>query len=231
MTNERLIWDYLIGQINNPYGVAAVMGNLMAESGLNQTCATGLAKTGISSVTNYIAFSDTGKHDFVNDGVAFGLVQWCYKTRKQGFLDYVRSKHTSICDIEAQLEYLVKEMSESYKPVWSAVCNATNIREASDIVMLKYEKPANTSESFKQRRAAYGEKYYDMFMTAENPGKEKFVRVTANNVNVRVGPGKDKNAICRVNKGAKFQYYGTDDNGWNGIVLWLHPDFSEVIIE
>ena len=137
MTNEQLVWEYLIGQIKNPYGVAAVMGNLMAESSMNQTCTTGLAKTGISSVANYIAFSDTGKHDFANDGVAFGLVQWCYKTRKKGFLDYVRSKQKSIGDIHTQLEYLVKEMSESYKPVWSAVCNATNIREASDIVMLK----------------------------------------------------------------------------------------------
>ena len=31
---EKTIWDYLIGKINNPYGVAALMGNLYAESAL-----------------------------------------------------------------------------------------------------------------------------------------------------------------------------------------------------
>lgn len=228
MTNEYIIMDYLTRYIKNPYGVSAVMGNLMAESSMSPVCATGLAKTGISSVAEYVTLSDDGEHDFANDGVAFGLVQWCYKTRKKGFLDYAKSKQRSIADIHTQLEYLVKEMSESYKSVWSAVCNATSIRDASDMVMLKYEKPANTGESARKKRADYGQQYYDRYFGGDT---KQVVRVTANNVNVRVGPGKDKTAICRVNKDTKFQYYGTDDNGWNGIVLWLHPDFSEVINE
>lgn len=226
MTNEFIIWDYLYGQIKNPYGAAAVMGNLMAESSMSPACATGLKKTGIPTVSQYIEMTDYGTHDFANDGVAFGLVQWCYHTRKKGFLDYAKSKGRSIGEINTQIEYLVKEMSESYKPVWSAVCNATNIREASDAVMLKYEKPANTGESAKAKRADYGQKYFDKY--AGN-NAEKVVRVTGNNVNVRVGPGKDNKSICRVGKGSKFQYYGTNDKGWNGIILWLHPDFSEVV--
>ena len=31
---EKNIWDYLIKEINNPYGVAGLMGNIYAESGM-----------------------------------------------------------------------------------------------------------------------------------------------------------------------------------------------------
>lgn len=33
--NEQTIWNYLIGKLGNPIGVAALMGNLRDESNLN----------------------------------------------------------------------------------------------------------------------------------------------------------------------------------------------------
>lgn len=33
-TNEEIIWNFLLGKIGNEYGVAGMMGNLYAESGL-----------------------------------------------------------------------------------------------------------------------------------------------------------------------------------------------------
>lgn len=223
--NSKAVWDYLISKIGNPIGVAAVMGNLMAESSLSASCATGLTKTGYTSVLQYILACDDGVHDFANDGVAFGLAQWCFRTRKQGLLDLAKKEGVSIGNLDMQLEYLWKEMI-GYKTVWNAVVNATSIREASDIVMLKYEKPADTGESARAKRAAYGQKYFDRYAGGLT---EKVVRVTDNNVNVRIGPSKSNHAICRANKNDEFRYYGTNDNGWNGIVLWLHPDYSEVI--
>lgn len=35
MSNDRRIWDFLLSKIGNPCGVAGLMGNLYAESGLN----------------------------------------------------------------------------------------------------------------------------------------------------------------------------------------------------
>ena len=35
MSNEQKIWSFLFGKIGNAYGVAGLMGNLNAESGLN----------------------------------------------------------------------------------------------------------------------------------------------------------------------------------------------------
>ena len=162
MTNEQIIWDYLYQKIGNSYGVAALMGNLFAESSLNPICANGVKKLGLTNA-QYTTITDEGKNDnFVTDGIAYGLVQWCYKTRKKGLLERARAKKVSIGDIYLQLDYLWEEL-QSYKTVLNTLRSAKNIREASDIVMLKYEKPANKSEAIKERRASYGQKYFDKY--------------------------------------------------------------------
>lgn len=160
--NETIIWDYLYDKLRNVYGTAALMGNLMAESSLNPICANGVKKLGLTNA-DYTAVVDAGKNDnFVTDGIAYGLVQWCYKTRKQGLLTKARQEGKSIGDIYLQLDYMWQEL-QSYKTVLNALYSATNVKDASDIVMLKYEKPANTSDTAKQKRANYGLKYLEKY--------------------------------------------------------------------
>ena len=160
--NEEIIWNYLYDKLRNVYGTAALMGNLMAESSLNPVCANGVKKLGLTN-TEYTAIVDEGKNDnFITDGIAYGLVQWCYKTRKQGLLLKARQENKSIGDIYIQLDYLWQEL-QAYKTVLNALYSATNVKDASDIVMLKYEKPANTGDSAKQKRANYGTKYLEKY--------------------------------------------------------------------
>ena len=159
MSNEEIIWDYLYEKIRNPYGVAALMGNLFAESSLNPLCANGVKKYGMS-YSDYTGIVDSGMSDaFVTDGIAYGLVQWCYKTRKRALLDFAREQGKSIGDVYLQLDFLWYEL-QSYKTVLNALCMGTNIKEISDIVMLKYERPANKSDAAKEKRAKYANKYY-----------------------------------------------------------------------
>ena len=137
--NEKVIWDFLSPKIKNDYGVAGLMGNLFAESSLNPINATG-NKGGLTN-EQYTAVVDENKNDnFATDGVAYGLVQWRYHTRKKGLLDLARSKKTSVGNIQTQLEYMWQEL-QSYKTVLNTLYSAKSIREASDVVMLKYEKP------------------------------------------------------------------------------------------
>ena len=44
MKNEEIIWTYLNERLNNPYGTAALMGNLFAESSLNPILANNIKK-------------------------------------------------------------------------------------------------------------------------------------------------------------------------------------------
>lgn len=228
--NEIKTWGYLMLRIKNPYGVAAIMGNFYIESKMNPGLlqSSYARKLGMTS-DEYTAKTDSGEYpadSFVHDSAGYGLAQWTYWSRKLSLLDYAREKKKSVGDLELQLEFFCNEV-QLYNAVFNALISATSVRVASDIFAKKYEKPADTSETALKRRSDAGQKYYDAFVDLQDD--EKVVRVTDKNVNVRTGPGMDQRAICRVQTGDTFQYFGTDSNGWNGIVLWLHPDFSEVI--
>ena len=160
--NEKIIWDFLYSKLKNTYGTAGLMGNLFAESSLNPQLANGIKKRGMTNET-YTMAVDAGKNNnFINDGIAYGLAQWCYHTRKKALLDKARAENKSVGDINVQLEYLWDEI-QKYKTVVNVLYSAKSVKEASDIVLTKYERPANQSDTVKNKRASYGEKYLKMF--------------------------------------------------------------------
>ena len=160
--NEKLIWDYLIKNIKNPYGVAAIMGNLMAESSLNPLCANGVKKKYGWTNEEYVKHSDLGEHDFANDGVAFGLVQWCFKTRKTKLMQHAKDNNSSVGDIHRQLSYLLYELPK-YKTAYNTVLNTNDIKEATTVVMRKYENPADQSLTAKEKRIKYAQSYFNKY--------------------------------------------------------------------
>lgn len=163
--NEEKIWNFLKSKGLNDFGAAALMGNLYAESGLNPCNLqnTYERKLGMSD-TEYTAAVDAGKYRcFVSDCAGYGLAQWTHWSRKEALLNHVKTYGASIGDLEAQLGYLYKELSRSFATVLKTLKTASSVREASDVVLLKFERPADQSEAAKQRRASYGQKYYDMF--------------------------------------------------------------------
>ena len=167
--NEEKIWNFLKSKGLSDYGVAGLMGNLRAESALNpcnlqQTYERKLGHTDAS----YTAAVDNGSYDnFVHDSAGYGLAQWTYWSRKAALLEFVKAAGTSIGDLETQLRFLYKELSEGYKNTVLAVLEAaTDVRTASDVVLTKYERPANQGEAVKQKRASYGQTYYDKYAKA-----------------------------------------------------------------
>lgn len=158
-------WNYLLGIISNEYGVAALMGNLDAESGLNPKNLQDSSENRLSYTDDtYTAAVDSGKYtNFANDSAGYGIAQWTYCTRKKGLLDHVRSAGKSIGDLECQLVFLIKELSTSYKSVFNALKTATSIKTASDTVLKDFEKPKIQSEKVKEERAAKSQKYFDLY--------------------------------------------------------------------
>lgn len=166
--DAKTIWDFLMNKIGNAFGVAGLMGNLYAESALksNNLQQTYETKLGYTDAT-YTAAVDNGTYDnFVKDAAGYGLAQWTYWSRKQNLLNYAHSKAKSIGDLTMQLEFLVKELSESYKTVWNTLKNAKTVLEASNSVLLNFEKPANQGSSVQSARAKYGQTYYDKYASA-----------------------------------------------------------------
>ena len=161
---SQQIWNFL-KQYFNDYGVAGLMGNLDAESGLrsNNLQDTYSREFGLTDA-QYTAAVDNGTYTkFVNDQAGYGLAQWTYWSRKQNLLNYAKSKNKSIGDLEMQLEFLIKELKESYtNSVYNILKNASSVQEASDAVLMNFEKPLNAA-SYKSKRVSMGQIYYNKY--------------------------------------------------------------------
>lgn len=165
MSNSKIIWDFLKKEGFNDFGVAGLMGNLDAESALrpNNLQDTYSREFGLSDA-QYTAKVDNGTYtNFVRDQAGYGLAQWTYWSRKQNLLDYAKSKKKSIGDLEMQLEFLVKELKTSYtNSVYNILKNATSVQQASDVVLMNFERPANAAAK-KRERADMGQVYYNKY--------------------------------------------------------------------
>lgn len=159
---EKQIFDYLVSFGFTKEGVAGLMGNLKAESNLNPKNLQNSyeRKLGLSD-NMYTEEVDNGTYtNFVHDSAGYGLAQWTYWSRKQELLNFAKEKNTSIGDCEMQLSFICKELN-GYKAVFDVLKSTTSIKEASDIVLTQYEKPANQSDEVKEKRAKYGQEIYD----------------------------------------------------------------------
>lgn len=62
------------------------------------------------------------------------------------------------------MEFLVYQLKKDYKStVWDVCAKATSVRQASDAMLLKFERPADQSEAVQKLRAGYGEEYYKAY--------------------------------------------------------------------
>ncbi len=167
-TTEEKIWNYLKSNGFNNYGTAGLMGNLYAESALNSKNLQNSYESKLgytdSTYTNAVDNGTYSKSKFIHDAAGYGLAQWTYYTRKEKLYNYAKEKGKSIGDLETQLAFLCKELSGSYSGVNKTLKNATSLKEASNAVLLKFEKPANTGTSAQNTRLSYSQKYYDKFV-------------------------------------------------------------------
>lgn len=222
--NEEKAWNFLKGKISNDFGVAAIMGNLYAESGINpQNLQNSYEKKlGFTDAT-YTAAVDSGSYaNFVHDSAGYGIAQWTFWSRKEALLNYVKALGASIGDLEAQLGFLYKELSESYPSVLAALKTATSVRAASDKVLTDFERPADQSETVKIKRAGYGQTYYDKYAKAgsathseggNNMGdRQNFVKTAVSYIGCKESNGSHKKIIDIYNghtplaRGYKVKY-------------------------
>jgi hypothetical protein len=160
--NKEIIWNYLFKQGLNVPAVFGLMGNIQAESALSPINLQDSyeKKLGYNDRTYTDAVDNGSYNNFSNDEAGYGLCQWTSSGRKAGLLQHAKSTGRSIGDIIMQLEYLMIELRGSYKYVLNDIQVATTIRDASDIVLTRFERPRDQSINVKVARAAIGEALY-----------------------------------------------------------------------
>lgn len=167
------IWGYFQAKGLTVYGIAGLMGNLYAESGLNPLNLQNTYEKSLHFTdAAYTAAVDNGTYtNFIYDKAGYGLAQWTYWSRKQALLAFAKAAGKSIGDLYMQLDFLWKELTESYPGVLAVLRSATSVLEASNAVLLNFEKPASKDTVETQtKRAGYGQMYYDQFAATSAKG-------------------------------------------------------------
>ena len=172
---SKAVWDNLMTYINNPIGVAALMGNLFAESGIvPYRCEKDNNSTNkFLASKNYTKDVDSGvvsENAFVNGGLyegkpGYGLAQWSYYSRKQALYNmWKNGNYDSIGNIDLALAYLKSELeTHGYNDTLTVLQNATDIRAASNHVLFYFENPTLQGQEVQDKRYAYSQDIYDTF--------------------------------------------------------------------
>lgn len=191
MSNEQKIWEFLKSEGLNDCGAAGLMGNLYAESGLSPTNLQNTYEKKLGYTDNsYTEAVDNGSYpNFVKDSAGYGLAQWTYWSRKQNLFEYAKATGKSIGDLEMQLRFLIKELKDY--GLLDSLKSAASVLEASNLILLKFEKPASmNSTSTQNTRAGYGQTFYNKFCKTggtamSNSSLVTYTKITKNKTSPR----------------------------------------------
>ena len=160
----EMIWKLLIINFKTPEIVAGIMGNLFAESSLIPINVENSKETKTItdlSYTNQIDSKTYSREKFIKDKIGYGLAQWTHEDWKKPFYDYWTSVGGSIGSLLTQTEFLYIGL-QSRTDIFNALKKSKTVKEASDVILMKYEIPANASQK-KESRAKKGEEYYNKY--------------------------------------------------------------------
>ena len=166
----KYVYNQLITEGVTKEGACAILGNLQAESGfiVNNLENSKNQILGLSDA-QYTEQVDNGTYtNFVHDCSGYGLPQWTYYTRKQGFLNYAKSKNKSIGDLQTQVEYLIKEFKESFSSIWNQLKVSKDLYNLTWLLLDKWENPAvkNITQRYQYAQTWY--KQVDLFNESTN---------------------------------------------------------------
>lgn len=141
--NAKIAFQYFIGRGLTPNQSAGIVGNLQAESGVDP------------GIQEFTPISGRG---------GFGIAQWT-GGRRVALESYAALNNEKLDSLQFQLDYLWdQELMKGYKTsVLDPIKASSTIRQASDIILHDFEKPADQSVKVEEYRASLGQKVFDLY--------------------------------------------------------------------
>ena len=172
-----IAWNYLLPWINNEFAVAGIIGNLIHESNVTSWNLQNSFNISLGmSDAEYTAAVDNGCYDnFIHDGAGYGIAQWTYWSRKEGLYNLAKQMGVSIGDFMMQLKYLTMEI-ENNKSLMSELSGCVSVRGATEVILKKYERPADMSIDVVTKRTKSAMSVYN---ANHKEADEKIYRVQA----------------------------------------------------
>lgn len=231
------IWNFFRSKGLNEYATAGLMGNLQCESALrpNNLQNSFETKEGWTDKSYTEAVNNGSYKNFVHDKAGYGLAQWTWWSRKQALLYYAQKKKVSIDDLGMQLDFLWEELG-AYEHVMKVLSKANSIKEASNVVLREYERPAVVVNNNKSgitkalnARTAAGKEFYDKFMRIDD------LNIATLNYYIQYGAFSSKNNAKKrlyevKNKGLEAEiekfdgYYRVRSQYYDGVTELLNAE-------
>lgn len=176
-----VIWNYFKGVGLNDYAVAGLMGNLYCESALrpNNLQNSFETKEGWTDKSYTTAVNNGSYKNFIHDKAGYGLAQWTFWSRKQALLYFAQKRGLAIDNLGMQLDFLWEELG-AYSHVMKVLSKANSIKEASNVVLREYERPAVVVNNDKSgitkalnARTSAGKEFFDKFSTNSTASEKK----------------------------------------------------------
>ena len=168
--NSAMIWDYFKKKGFSDEGIAGLMGNLSAESGLEFNRLQGDFTTGRNASKIYTSGVNEGSIPFVKkNNIGYGLAQWTSADRKRNLQQLAKARGVSIDDPQLQLDFLYYELEKM--GLARQLKSATSVSAASNLILKKFERPADQGVGAQTTRASLGQAFFNQFKeTSVNVG-------------------------------------------------------------
>ena len=166
--SEQSIWNKLRAKGFSEKATAAIMGNMMAESGLISYRVQGDFDNGYERSIAYTQQVDDGvvsRDAFIYSGPGgggYGLCQWTYFSRKLGLYRLAQSRGVSVGDEQLGVDWFYEEVQQSeYRKTWDSLKSSSSIYDMVAVMLRNYEKPYDQSDSAAAQRTAMANQIYE----------------------------------------------------------------------
>lgn len=166
------IWTYLHNIGYSDAAIAAIMGNLYADSGLNPgnldnyyNSRFNMTDQEYTDEANKLFTDQSSGSSFLYDGAGYGLAQWHTKADKQRFFEGDRKKgdggSPSVADQSIQLSMLASDLKDRYKDTMLKIKTTKSAKEAAEMFLMDPTYGAGKDHGLieKARRAKYANAY------------------------------------------------------------------------
>ncbi len=127
--NQQTAFNFFIRQGLAPGQSAGIVGNLIAESGVDP------------KLQEY-----NKPHGDLNEplnGTGYGIAQWTFTSRQSKLVAYANEHDLDVSSLDAQLGYYWKELTTDYRGVFEELKSTQTSADASYVILAKFEVPAD----------------------------------------------------------------------------------------
>lgn len=136
-SNQEIVFSFLIGKGLSPENAAGIVGNMIAESGVDPNAIEG-------------------------NGEGHGLVQWSFG-RKANLFAFAAQQGKPWNDMGLQLDFLWIELTGPYAGFLAELRQQTSVRDSAILFMTDFERPRDQSDAKKNQRAEMAQGVFDRY--------------------------------------------------------------------